>query len=274
MEAFMKLEGKIALVTGAASGIGRVIAETFVTLGVRVIFVDANPAVQDIASALGQIGLVGDITSADFRKSIFHWPEVTYGEPASIGVFAAGITRDGLALKSDKVSGKPILFDENKFDMVLNVNLKAPVYCALQMVARLSEAGHSDGGKVIFIGSISSEGNIGQVNYATSKAGLVAATKTLNLEWKKLGVKVAVIHPGFTATPMVAAMPPEALEKAVALVESGTIHSPQSVADAVLSVLESENPPDELFLDRFKHASSHRVEYVSAIPSRYLAKSV
>ena len=108
---------------------------------------------------------------------------------------------------------------------------------------------------LLFIGSISSQGNIGQLNYAASKAALVAAAKTLNLEWRKHGIDAVVVHPGFTSTPMVAAMPAAIQEKVKGWVVSGMIHSPESVATAVVRAIEMEYLKPEIFLDHFKHAA-------------------
>ena len=121
---------------------------------------------------------------------------------------AAGITRDTLAAKVDKATGKAVLFPIEDFRRVLEINLVAPVYWALEMVGRIAEDRHARGmpawqpeehvqGTVIFIGSVSSRGNKGQIAYAATKAGLEGAAATLTLEAMYHGVRCGVIHPGF-----------------------------------------------------------------------------
>ena len=99
----------------------------------------------------------------------------------------------------------------------MEINLVAPVYWALEMVGRIAEDRHARGlgewqpeehvqGTVIFIGSVSSRGNKGQIAYAATKAGLEGAAATLTLEAMYHGVRCGVIHPGFTDTPMVQAL--------------------------------------------------------------------
>jgi 3-oxoacyl-[acyl-carrier protein] reductase len=109
----------------------------------------------------------------------------------NICVPAAGITRDALAVKIDKETGKPVIYPTKTFREVMEINLIAPVYWALEMVARIAEdrkrrglgrwepSEEKLGRTVVFIGSVSSQGNKGQISYATSKAGLDGATSTL-----------------------------------------------------------------------------------------------
>ena len=255
------LTGKIAVVTGAASGIGLAVAESLVARGSRVLLVDINPNVEEQAVRLCQRSYVGDLTDSAIRHAMIRAAEDAYGAPPSIGVFAAGITRDGFAVRPPKEGGTARLFDEKDWDKVQNVNLKAPFYCACELVGRLMETGHigahEDGdawiGQVVFLGSISSEGNAGQANYAATKAAQRALVTTLNLEWnKRLGVRAAIVHPGFTATSMTAAMRPDILEAMLKLTQSGKLHTAESVANAVHHAIVNESV-QEIFLDHFLH---------------------
>ena len=165
----------------------------------------------------------------------------------SICVPAAGITRDSLAVKVDKETKKASIYPIDNFKKVVDVNLIAPIYWAMEMIASHAEdraqAGlkkwHPDEGvrgTVIFIGSISSQGNKGQVSYASTKAGLVGASATLTKEAIFHGIRCGVMHPGFTDTPMVRAMGDEYIEKSLLL-------APDNVETLILagSILFSRN---------------------------------
>ena len=189
----MNIEGKVALVTGAASGIGRSVAQEFTNRGAKaVILVDRSDEVFQLAETINTsakreaaFGKVGDATNDTFRTQVYD--EVTSEQGVvSICVPAAGITRDSLAVKLNKDSGKAEPYAVAQFRQVMEVNLVAPIYWALEMVARIAEDRFARGlkrwepeeeiqGTAIFIGSVSSQGNKGQISYATTKAGLEGA---------------------------------------------------------------------------------------------------
>src|SRR5262249_22324522 len=143
-----------------------------------------------------------------------------------ICVPAAGVTRDALAVKVDRDKGEVQIYPNELFRDVLEINLISPVYWALEMVARIAEDRWRRGlkrwepaetvqGTIVFIGSVSSQGNKGQLAYAASKAGLEGAAATLMKEAMFHGVRCCVIHPGFTDTPMVRALGQEYIDKNV-----------------------------------------------------------
>src|SRR5262249_57165298 len=165
----------------------------------------------------------GDRTDDEFRRHTFDLMCSKYGAPR-VCVPAAGITRDQLAVKIDKVTGKPLIYPVDTFRLLVEVNLIAPVYWAMEMVARIAEERKAQGplrwepeegiqGTVIFIGSISSQGIAGQIAYAATKAALEGAAATLSQEAMYYGVRCAVIHPGFTDTRMVQALGQDYIEK-------------------------------------------------------------
>ena len=167
--------------------------------------------------------MIGDATDAAFRREAFDLIRPGTARPR-ICVPAAGITRDQLAVKVDKETGKAEIYPVEDFRLVIEVNLIAPVYWAMEMVARIAEDRGRQGlkrwepeegvqGTVIFIGSVSSQGNKGQISYAATKAGLEGAAATLTKEAIYHGVRCAVIHPGFTDTPMVRALGEEYITK-------------------------------------------------------------
>ena len=185
-----------------------------------------------------------------------------------ICVPAAGITRDALAVRLDKETGKPLMYPLEQFREVIEVNLIAPVYWALEMVARLAqdrrrrglsrwEPSESVQGTVVFIGSVSSQGNKGQISYAVSKAGLEGAAATLTKEAIFHGVRCGIIHPGFTDTPMVRAMGEEYIAKNVLpYTQLRRLIRPEEIADAICFMISNSAVSGELWADAGWHPSA------------------
>jgi len=199
-EKAMKIEGKVAVVTGAASGIGEATSIELAKRGVKALaLVDRSDRVLQVARMVNDTagrsvaeGFIGDTTEFKFRTGVFDQVVAKHGV-VSICVPAAGITRDALAVKVDKETSKTVLYPEENFRQVLEVNLIAPVFWALEMVARIAEERQRRKlgrwepkeklwGTVVFLGSVSSQGNKGQISYAASKAGLEGAASTLTKE--------------------------------------------------------------------------------------------
>jgi NAD(P)-dependent dehydrogenase (short-subunit alcohol dehydrogenase family) len=211
--------------------------------------------------------LVGDATNARFRVQVFDQAAARYG-PIHICVPAAGITRDALAVKVDKETGKTVIYPAETFQQVLEVNLVAPVYWAMEMVARLAEDRRRRGlgrweptekllGTVVFIGSVSSQGNKGQIAYAASKAGLEGAAATLMKEAIYHGVKCAVIHPGFTDTPMVRTLGEKYIaENVLPYTQLRRLIRPDEIADAICFLISNSAVSGELWADAGWHPSA------------------
>jgi NAD(P)-dependent dehydrogenase (short-subunit alcohol dehydrogenase family) len=205
----MDISSKVAVVTGAGSGIGKALVSKLVLAGVRAVAcVDLDEEVKNVANGIIAIPFVGDVCNQAFRQHVFDAMTKRYAVP-SICVPAAGITKDGLAVKLDKESGKAQLYSVDAFRTVLEVNLTAPTYWIMEMVGRLAEkhgrweAGQELRGTGVMIGSVSSQGNRGQIAYAATKKAAEAVAATLSMEAMFYGVKVGVVHPGYTDTPMV-----------------------------------------------------------------------
>jgi NAD(P)-dependent dehydrogenase (short-subunit alcohol dehydrogenase family) len=179
---------------------------------------------------------------------------------------AAGITRDDLAVRIDKNTGKARIYPVDQFKLVVDVNLIAPVYWALEMIARIAEERAATGkkrwspdegvqGSVVFIGSISSQGNRGQISYASTKAGLEGAAATIMKEAIFHGVRCGVIHPGFTDTPMVRAMGMDYVAKNILpYTQLGRLIQPEEIADAICFMLTNSAVSGELWVDAGWHA--------------------
>lgn len=272
----MEIVGRVAVVTGAASGIGRAVAIQLAERNVKCLaLVDKGETVHQVAESINgstsktvALSFIGDTTDPEFRKKVFDNVESKFGL-VNICIPAAGITRDALAVKMDKETGAASIYPLELFRMVTEINLIAPIYWALETVARvagdrwkrkLGRWGPEEGeveGTVIFIGSISSQGNKGQISYATSKAGLEGAASTLAKEAIFHGVRFGVIHPGFTDTPMVRALGKEYIEKHVLpYTQLRRLIRPEEIADAICFMIANSAVSGELWADAGWHPSA------------------
>lgn len=269
----MDFANRVAVITGGGSGIGRAVAAAMAPRGLAAVaLVDVSAVVEDIAASLNAdagrefaIPFQGDTTDENFRASVFDAMNARFGE-VSLCVPAAGITRDDLAVRVDKATGKARIYPREQFKLVVDVNLIAPVYWALEMIGRIAEGRAARGlkrwtadegvqGSVVFIGSVSSQGNRGQISYASTKAGLEGAAATIMKEAMYYGVRCSVIHPGFTDTPMVRAMGADYVAKNILpFTQLGRLIQPAEIADAICFMLSSSAVSGELWVDAGWHA--------------------
>jgi NAD(P)-dependent dehydrogenase (short-subunit alcohol dehydrogenase family) len=271
----MRIAGKVAVVTGAASGIGEAVSRELARRDARaVVLVDRSDRVHEVAASVNEdVGrdvaeaYVGLTTDAAFRARVYDETTERHGV-ANICVPAAGITRDSLSVKMDKETGQARVYPIETFREVTEVNLIAPVYWALEMVARVAQDRSRRGlgrwepreevqGTVVFIGSVSSQGNKGQIAYAVSKAGLEGAASTLTKEAIYHGIRCAVIHPGFTDTPMVRAMGQEYISKNVLpYTQLRRLIRAEEIADAICFLISNSAVSGELWADAGWHPSA------------------
>ncbi|MBO0678436.1 3-oxoacyl-ACP reductase [Mycolicibacterium sp. S2-37] len=192
------LDGKVAVVTGAARGIGATIAEVFARDGAKVVAVDIDAAAEDLATVAEKVGgtaLTLDVTAADAVDKITEHVREHHGGRLDILVNNAGITRDKLLAN----------MDEGRWDAVVAVNLLAP----LQLTEGLVDNGTlGEGGRVIGLSSMAGiAGNRGQTNYATTKAGMIGLTDALADKLAEKGITINAVAPGFIETKMTEAIP-------------------------------------------------------------------
>ena len=229
----MRLTDKVAFITGAAQGIGRDIALKFAAEGADIVVGDINleKATQTKLEieALGRMALALELDVTDYAKVVETVNKILDKfKKVDILVNNAGITKDGLILR----------MDDAEWDAVLKVNLKGTFNC-IKAVSRLMLKQHS--GRIINIASIIGIiGNPGQANYAASKAGIIALTKTAAKELASRNINVNAIAPGFIQTEMTARLPEELKEKMLGAIPLGRFGSPVDVA-AVCVFLASQD---------------------------------
>jgi len=268
----MNIKNKVAIVTGAGSGIGAAVCRELAKRETRaVVMVDRRDSVYDLAEALnGEVGRqvaevkIGDTTNDTFRTQVYDEVTARHGA-ASICIPAAGITRDALAVAMNKESGEAEPYSIATFREVTEVNLIAPIYWAIEMVVRIAEDRWHRGlkrwepeeavqGTVVFIGSVSSQGNKGQISYAVTKAGLEGAAATLTKEAIYYGVRCGIIHPGFTDTPMVRALGEDFIGKYVLpFTQLRRLIRPEEIADAICFMISNSAVSGQLWADAGWH---------------------
>jgi len=226
----MLLQDKIALITGAGSGIGQATALRFAQEGATVIIADLDESglettAQKIADAGGQaVTMVGNVAKrADVQRMV----DAAVGPLGRLDILInnAGIARDGLTtrLKDDAVK----LMSDDNWDAVLAVNLKGSWLCAqLAAVPMIRQKS----GRIVNTTSVAAQGNIGQANYAASKAGVIGLTKTLALEWARYGIAVNAVAPGAVKTQMTAAIPEKVMGGLLQQIPYRRLAEPEEVA--------------------------------------------
>lgn len=222
----MAVNGKICLVTGAAQGIGRAIAEIFAKNGAKVVIAAdvKSDKVEEFAQGFDNIeaGTL-DVTDSGKVKEFIDGLKDKYGT-IDVLVNNAGITRDGLLQKTT----------DNDWNAVISVNLKGVFNMTRAVAPVMLDAGK---GVVVNISSVVGiDGNVGQSNYSATKAGVIGLTKTWSKELARKGAKIRVnaVAPGFINTPMVEKVPDKIIESMKGKVVLGRLGEPEDVARAVL----------------------------------------
>ncbi len=229
----MRLANKVALVTGAAQGIGREIALKFAAEGADIAVGDINLEraikTQDDIEGLGRKALALELDVTDYAKLTEALNKILdkFGK-VDILVNNAGITKDNLLLR----------MSDAEWDAVLNVNLKGTFNCTKALSRLMIKQRY---GKIINVASIIGIiGNAGQANYSASKAGIIALTKTAAKELASRNINVNAVAPGFIQTEMTARLPEDLKQKMQEAIPLGMFGSPVDVA-AVCVFLASED---------------------------------
>jgi 3-oxoacyl-[acyl-carrier protein] reductase len=220
------LDGRTAVITGGAQGIGFAIAARFVAEGARVVLGDLDPdATQDAAKRLGGAGTaaaaVCDVTSAEQVSGLVKAATDEFG---SLDVFVnnAGITRDSTMRT----------MTEEQFDQVISVHLKG-TWNGTRLAAAVMREQKS--GAIVNISSLSGKtGMVGQTNYSAAKAGIVGLTKAAAKEMAHHGVRVNAVQPGLIRSAMTEAMPEKAWNQKMSEIPMGRAGEVDEVANVVL----------------------------------------
>lgn len=223
----MRLQDKVAIVTGSARGLGKSMVLRMVAEGAKVVVTDINleacQAVKAEIEAAGGTALAikCDVTNRQDVTALVEETVAKFGR-LDILVNNAGITRDAQMAK---------MTDEN-WDAVMNTNLKSMFICSQIASQPMVQQGY---GRIINISSIAGqEGNFGQTNYSAAKAGAIGFTKTLCRELGRKGVTANVVSPGFIMSEMSAAIPEKIKEQLIARIPLNRAGQPEEIASAVV----------------------------------------
>jgi 3-oxoacyl-[acyl-carrier protein] reductase len=230
----MNLNDKVAIVTGAAQGIGRAIAETLARRGADVVVADlqvekAEATAKEIAADTGQRAIAVQVDVADnaSAKAMIDRAIAEFGR-VDILVNNAGITRDNLIMR----------MKEADWDLVLNVNLKGAFNCSKAVIRPMMKQRY---GRIVNITSVSGlAGQVGQTNYSSSKAGLIGFTKALAKEVGSRNITVNAVAPGFVETDLTADLPQELKDMFLQMTPVGRFAKPEDVANAVAFLASDE----------------------------------
>ncbi|WP_210470344.1 3-oxoacyl-ACP reductase FabG [Sporosarcina sp. 6E9] len=222
----MKLKDKIALITGGANGIGKVTAKRFLEEGATVVISDVNEeAGNESVNELQQYGKISFI-QADVSKSedVVSMVQKIVSKHQTIDILInnAGITIDGFLTS----------MDEESWERVIAVNLSGVFNCTKAVVPVMMA--HQSGVILNASSVVGIHGNIGQTNYAATKAGVIGMTKSWAKEFGPKGIRVNAIAPGFIATEMTAKVPPKVIELMKAQTPLRKLGQPEDIAAGYL----------------------------------------
>ncbi len=222
----MRLEGKVAIITGAAKGLGAEMAQLFAREGAKVIAADmAEPVYQAESVEYYQL----NVTDGAACEALFNYARDKYGR-IDVLVNNAGITKDAMTRK----------MTDEQWDAVIAVNLKGIFNLTRHIGPYMQQQGS---GSIISISSVVGVyGNIGQANYAATKSAIFGLTKTWAKEFSLKGaaVRVNAIAPGYTMTDILKTVPQDLLDKFAAQTMLGRLGQPHEIASAALFLASDE----------------------------------
>ncbi len=235
----MLLKDKVALITGGGNGIGRAIVLRFLEEGARVATIDLDEAgLEETRKETEQAGsqVLTVKANVSVREDVQRVVEAVVKEYGRLDILInnAGITRDGLTTRIKDGEVK-FMSDEN-WDAVLDVNLKGTWLCSQIAAAAMMKQKY---GRIVNTASVAALGNIGQANYAASKAGVIGLTQTLALEWARFNIAVNCIAPGGVKTRMTAAIPENVMTGLLEKIPLKRLAEPSEIA-AVHAFLASD----------------------------------
>lgn len=219
------LAGKIAVVTGGGSGIGRAVCSLFAKEGARVIVADIDEkaalnTVEKLSGEKHQAEKV-NVAQSDSVQNLFSKIQSKFSCIPTVIVNCAGITRDAFLID----------MTEQMFDEVIKINLKG-TFLVTQTASKLMIQEKITNGSIVNISSVVGKvGNMGQCNYAASKAGVVALTKSAAKELAKYGIRCNAVMPGFIDTPMVSTVPEKVMDNILKQIPLRRKGKPEEIAE-------------------------------------------
>ena len=229
----MSLQGRTAIVTGAAQGIGRAIAEALAQAGADIAVADLDPSRSaETVAAVENIGrkalnLKANVADAGETKSMVEQVLKVWGK-VDILVNNAGITRDGLLLR----------MKEEDWNLVLQINLNGTFNCTKAVLQPMTKQRY---GRIVNIASIVGViGNAGQANYSASKAAVIGFTKTVGREYASRNVTVNAVAPGFIDTAMTHGLSADVKDTLLKQIPLGRLGTPADIAAAVRFLVSEE----------------------------------
>ena len=216
----MKLEGKVAVVTGGAKGLGAAMAQLFAKEGAKVIAVDMGEMSYTCENVEGY---TLNVTNVEECQKFYDYAIAKYGK-VDILINNAGITRDGMTRK----------MTDDMWNLVIDVNLKGVFNLTRLFGPQMEDNGY---GAIVNISSVVGVfGNVGQANYSATKAGVMGLTKTWAKEFARKGANVRcnAIAPGYTMTDILKTVPQDLLDKFAKMTMLGRLGQPEEIASVAL----------------------------------------
>lgn len=238
----MELNGKTIVITGGGQGLGRAMAVNLAGFGAKIALVDLNEELlAETVKLVEEAGstakyYIANVTNEAEVEKIFSDINTDFSG-IDVLINNAGILKDGMFVKAKngEVSKKMSL---EQFQSVIDVNLTGVFLCGREAAVHMIEGGNK--GVIINMSSIARGGNMGQTNYAASKAGVVAMTVTWARELGRHGIRVGAIAPGVIRTAMTDAMKPEMRDRLEGMKPVGRLGEADEIAHTVKYILENE----------------------------------
>ncbi|GKS65035.1 beta-ketoacyl-ACP reductase [Nitrospira sp.] len=228
----MSLQGKTAIVTGAAQGIGRAIAENLAQAGADIAVADLDPGRSlETIGAIEKLGrkalnLKVNVADSNETKAMVEQVMKSWGK-IDILVNNAGITRDGLLLR----------MKEEDWNLVLQINLNGTFNCTKSVLQPMTKQRY---GRIVNISIVGVIGNAGQANYSASKAAVIGFTKTVGREYASRNMTVNAVAPGFIDTAMTHGLPDDVKDTLLKQIPLGRLGTPGDIAAAVRFLVSEE----------------------------------